>query len=232
PTTFLESYTHTGRILNIPIVPSDPYAPSKLCNYITTPHVIIASVVVASSAVPGILNPVELKYKDPDTGEVRPFWGGGRFWRDGSLRTDVPEREVRGMWGVEFLVVSQVNPHVVLRGGFLSSFLTQYFKLSIQKYLTLLSDFDIVPRLFNAELPPVFLQSFEGSVTIVPSPSVNDYIRILTDPDEETLEKYVRGGVGGTWPKAGMIRRRMGVERGLREGWRECFGGEGVGRDV
>ncbi|KAJ3032343.1 hypothetical protein HK097_005293, partial [Rhizophlyctis rosea] len=120
------------------------------------------------------------------------------------------------------------------RGGFLPSFLTQYFKLSIQKYLTLLSDFDLVPRLFNAELPPVFLQTFEGSVTIVPSPTIADYWRILTDPDEVSLRRYVRGGVLGTWPKVGMIRRRMGVESALREGWKQCFGeragdGDGVG---
>lgn len=55
--TFMEAYQRTGRILNITVVPDEPYSSTKLLNYITSPDVIIASAVIASSAIPHILNP-------------------------------------------------------------------------------------------------------------------------------------------------------------------------------
>ncbi|KAJ3291395.1 hypothetical protein HK104_006141 [Borealophlyctis nickersoniae] len=113
PMTFLEAYQKTGRILNISLVASEPHSPSKLCNYISTPNVVVATAVLASSAVPGVLNPVELLMKLPN-GTLVPYRGAGRQWRDGSLMTDIPDRELHRLFGVNFTIVSQVNPHVVV----------------------------------------------------------------------------------------------------------------------
>ena len=51
---------------------------------------VIWSAILASSAIPGVLNPVVLMRKRREDGKVEPFWGSGSRWRDGSLRSDVP----------------------------------------------------------------------------------------------------------------------------------------------
>jgi hypothetical protein len=58
--------------------------PTKLLNYITAPDTIIWSALLASAAVPGILNPVVLMQKLKD-GRAVPWNWGSRF-KDGSLR--------------------------------------------------------------------------------------------------------------------------------------------------
>ncbi len=110
--TFLEAYERTGRILNITVVSTQEHSPAKLLNYKTAPDVVIYSAVLASSAVPGILPPVELKRKEPN-GQVVPYLEEGKLWRDGSLRIDIPIEILHQMFQVNFTIVSQVNPHVI-----------------------------------------------------------------------------------------------------------------------
>jgi len=86
--TFKEAYLRTGRILNISVVPADRHSPTKLLNYITAPDTVIWSALLASAAVPGILNPVVLMQKLKD-GSIIPWNWGSRF-KDGSLRVDIP----------------------------------------------------------------------------------------------------------------------------------------------
>lgn len=85
--TFREAYERTGRILNVSCVPADPHSPTILTNYITSPDCVIWSAVLASAAVPGILNPVVLMMKNRD-GSLSPY-SFGHKWKDGSLRTDI-----------------------------------------------------------------------------------------------------------------------------------------------
>lgn len=58
--------------------------PTKLLNYMTAPDTVIWSALLASAAVPGILNPVVLMQKLKD-GSIVPWSWGSRF-KDGSLR--------------------------------------------------------------------------------------------------------------------------------------------------
>lgn len=109
-------------------VPSDPYSPTILTNYLTAPDCVIWSAVLASAAVPGILNPVVLMMKKPN-GTLAPY-SFGHKWKDGryvsriathrcgltsfSLRTDIPLKALNLHFGVNFSIVSQVNPHINL----------------------------------------------------------------------------------------------------------------------
>ena len=86
--TFREAYQRTGRILNVTCVPSDPHSPTILTNYLTSPDCVIWTAVLASAAVPGILNPIVLMRKTRN-GTLAPY-SFGHKWKDGSLRTDVP----------------------------------------------------------------------------------------------------------------------------------------------
>jgi predicted acylesterase/phospholipase RssA len=112
--TFREAFERTGRILNVTCVPSDPHSPSILANYLTSPDCVIWSAVIASAAVPGILNPVVLMKKNRD-GTLSPYSFGNK-WKDGSLRTDIPVRALNLHFNVNFTIVSQVskNTSVIL----------------------------------------------------------------------------------------------------------------------
>jgi hypothetical protein len=63
-------------------------SPTKLLNYITSPDTVIWSALLASAAVPGILNPVVLMQKLKN-GQIVP-WNWGSKFKDGSLRVDIP----------------------------------------------------------------------------------------------------------------------------------------------
>lgn len=106
-TTFREAYERTGRILNVTCVPSDPHSPTILANYLTSPDCVIWSAVLASAAVPGILNPVVLMTKKRD-GSLAPY-SFGHKWKDGSLRTDIPIKALNLHFNVNFTIVSQVS---------------------------------------------------------------------------------------------------------------------------
>ena len=80
-TTFREAYQRTGRILNVSCVPSDPHSPTILTNYLTAPDCVIWSAVLASAAVPGILNPIPMMMKKAD-GSLGPY-SFGHKWKDG-----------------------------------------------------------------------------------------------------------------------------------------------------
>ena len=105
-TTFREAYERTGRVLNVSCVPSDPHSPTILANYKTSPNCVIWSAVIASAAVPGILNPVVLMMKKPD-GTLAPY-SFGHKWKDGSLRTDIPLKALDVHFNASFPIVSQV----------------------------------------------------------------------------------------------------------------------------
>lgn len=111
-TTFKEAYERSGRVLNITVVSDREHSPPKLLNYKTAPDIVIYSAVFASSAIPGVLPPIQLKRKTFD-GQVVPYLEEGLLWRDGSLRIDIPIRELHQMFRVNFTVVSQVNPHII-----------------------------------------------------------------------------------------------------------------------
>ena len=65
-----------------------PRSPTKLLNYMTAPDTLIWSALLASAAVPGILNPVVLMQKLKD-GTIVP-WNWGSKFKDGSLRCVLP----------------------------------------------------------------------------------------------------------------------------------------------
>ena len=93
--TFREAYLRTGRALNISVVPlGTSQSPVKVLNYITAPDCIIWSAVLASSAIPGVLPPVVLLRKTPD-GRAEPFLGKSSRWRDGSLKSDIPNEALK-----------------------------------------------------------------------------------------------------------------------------------------
>ncbi|KZT66024.1 patatin-domain-containing protein [Daedalea quercina L-15889] len=220
--TFREAYNRTGRILNISVVPADRHSPTKLLNYMTAPDTVIWSALLASAAVPGILDPVVLMQKLKD-GTIVP-WNWGSKFKDGSLRVDIPVQALNLYFNVTHPIVSQVNPHVHLfffapqgsagkpvahrknkgwRGNFLLSAGEQWLKLELTKNFKLIRDLDLLPQLLGQDWSSVFLQRFEGS----------DWLHILSDPDETELTRMLHVGQLVTWPKLHMIKNRFRLEQ-------------------
>ncbi|EHY53979.1 hypothetical protein HRR83_004623 [Exophiala dermatitidis] len=239
--TFREAYQRTGRILNVTCVPSDPHSPTILNNHITSPDCVIWSAVLASAAVPGILNPIVLMRKTK-TGSLVPYSFGNK-WKDGSLRTDIPLKALNLHFNVNFSIVSQVNPHINLfffsprgepgrpvthrkgrgwRGGFLGSTIETAVKLDLQKYLKILRHLELLPRLMGQDWSEIWLQRFSGTVTIWPKTVLSDFWYILSDPTPQRLDRMIRAGERSCWPKIRFISNRMKVEKVILEGLRKA----------
>ncbi|KAL2167074.1 hypothetical protein VTG60DRAFT_1800 [Thermothelomyces hinnuleus] len=238
--TFREAYERTGRILNVSCVPSDPHSPTILCNHLTSPDCVIWSAVLASAAVPGILNPVVLMMKTR-SGQLVPY-SFGHKWKDGSLRTDIPVQALNLHFNVNFTIVSQVNPHINLfffssrgsvgkpvihrrgrgwRGGYIGSALEQYLKLDLTKWLRVLRQLELLPRPLGQDWSMLWLQTFGGTVTIWPKVVVSDFPKILTDPDPARLARMIYEGQQSAFPKMKFVANRLRIERLVEKGRRE-----------
>lgn len=238
--TFREAYERTGRILNVSCVPSDPHSPVLLNNHITSPDCVIWSAVLASAAVPGILNPIVLMRKHAD-GTLGPYSFGNK-WKDGSLRTDIPLKALNIHFNVNFSIVSQVNPHINLfffsprgspgrpvshrsgrgwRGGFLGSSIETAIKLDLQKYLKILKHLELLPRPLGSDWSDIWLQRFSGTITIWPRTKLSDFWYILSDPTPARLEHMIKAGEKSCWPRIKFISNRMLVENVILEGLRK-----------
>ena len=69
----------------------------------------VASAVVASAAVPGLIPPVRLQYKDAD-GTIRgPIRKKEETFFDGSIRQDIPVNGLAEMLNCRFFVACQAN---------------------------------------------------------------------------------------------------------------------------
>ena len=237
--TFREAYNRTGRILNVSCVPSDPHSPTILANYLTSPDCVIWSAVLASAAVPGILNPVVLMKKIRD-GTLAPY-SFGHKWKDGSLRTDIPLKALNLHFNVRFSIVSQVNPHINLfffssrgsvghpvthrrgrgwRGGFLGSATEQYLKLDLNKWLKVLRHLELLPRPMGQDWSEIWLQRFSGTITIWPKSITSDFYHILSDPSPQRLARMIHVGQQSTFPKLNFIANRAKLERLIQQGRR------------
>ncbi|KAJ4313571.1 hypothetical protein N0V94_006895 [Neodidymelliopsis sp. IMI 364377] len=237
--TFKEAYQRTGRILNVSCVPSDPHSPTILANYITAPDCVIWSAVLASAAVPGILNPVVLMKKDKD-GTLSPY-SFGHKWKDGSLRTDIPLKALNLHFNVRFSIVSQVNPHINIfffssrgsvgrpvthrrgrgwRGGFIGSAIEQYLKLDLNKWLKVLRHLELLPRPLGQDWSEIWLQRFSGTITIWPKSIPSDFIYILSDPTPERLARMIHVGQQSCFPTLKFIANRAKLEHQIQEGHR------------
>lgn len=234
-TTFLEAFKKTGKVLNISMVPYNSYSSPKLFNYKNAPDCVVWTAILASCAIPGILSPVTL-LKKTNSGQLMPYLEHGSLWRDGSLKTDVPLQLMNISLKANFTIVSQVNPHISIffyqnrgnignpslhrsghgwRGGFIASFIEHYLKLELKKWLKLLRDLELIPWFFQQDWSYLWLQKFDGNVTILPKFAIWDYY-FLRDPDYNSLKNYLEKGQYYTWPSLYLINMRLSIEKRLK----------------
>lgn len=240
-TTFLEAYRQYGRIINIAVTKTNKYSPPVILNYRSTPDVVIWSAVLASSAFPNFLEPQILQMKNHKTGKIEPFHVHGDTFTDGTIKNDIPLKEMQQMWNVNYFIVSQCNPHLVpfffgqrggsgrpaatlasspssgLRGGFVLAMFEKLLKLDIKKWFKLIADLDLLPLVFGTDWRFIYLQKLTGTVTIVPDAPLWAYGRILSDPNVERMGEYIRTGEKATWYKLCRISNHFRLEKMLIE---------------
>lgn len=198
---------------------------------------VIASAVIASSALPHIMEPQCLQVKTRD-GRIVPLDGPDRYF-DGSLKHDVPLEQLNKTFSLNcrYTIVSQVEPHILpffycprgqpgapelfrsgrgLRGGFFLSFAERFLKLDMQKWLSLLRDVGLSPGGVQ-EFDDAFLQRTWGDVTILPPIRPVDYWRVFSNPTGQSMEEQVRLGQSSAWPKLCMVSHRHRIERCLAQ---------------
>uniref|UniRef100_A0A7S0TAI9 PNPLA domain-containing protein n=1 Tax=Chrysocystis fragilis TaxID=1411660 RepID=A0A7S0TAI9_9STRA len=233
--TFLEAYQRSHRKLAITVCAKGKRAPPVLLTHLTSPHVVIASAIVATAGVPALIKPMILLEKDPETGRVAPQ-PGGESYIDGSIVHDIPTVGLKEAFNARFVIASQVNPHIApllyhtqgsvgdpsrwssprvsedsWRGGFILASIELFLKSDMQAKLQFLSDVDATPGWSGR----VLTQNFLGTVTITPALRFRDYFEVFKNPDEQTFPRFLHEGALAAYQKIEMIRTRFAVERAL-----------------
>jgi len=149
--TFQEAFDKTGKILNIPVREHDAtgdnrrvkaFAPPRLLNYLTAPHVVVWSASRASCALPAAFAPSPLlvrgrdgvlRYEDDDDPSIRrrgeetvDDTNGSSssqlrrkprtVYVDGSMGADLPFETMRTLFNCNHFVCSQTNVHAACFG--------------------------------------------------------------------------------------------------------------------
>jgi hypothetical protein len=103
-----------------------------------------------------VIKPVVLLEKRPDNknkDELTPFQYGGKAWKDGTIKSDIPTKQLTKIHNAHFFLVCQVNPHATpfffnargaggvptskrgnehYRGGFLMALMEKFLKLEVR----------------------------------------------------------------------------------------------------
>lgn len=238
--TFQEAFERTGRSFTITVYNIDAKGRNhtRCLNHKTTPDIVIYSAVLASSALPKLLPAIELLRKDA-RGVVQPYHSFGRFWRDGSFENELPFEAIHQLFNTSFHLVSQVEPHIIpffyenrgaagksvshrkgrgWRGGFVLSYFERLLKLDLKKWLELVRDFNLLPKVMETDISSIFLGKTRGSCTMVAPVIANSYFNLVSDPNTpEKFNVYLKAGRQMAWPKLEMIKNHMKIERKLMQ---------------
>jgi len=93
-----------------------------------------------------------------------------------------------------------------------------FLKIELTKNFRVIRDLELMPEFGGQNWTAVFLQKFEGSVTILPKSRAWDWLRLLSDPDEKELARMMDVGMRATWPKIHMISNRLKIESQIEVG--------------
>jgi len=223
--TFLEAFDRTGVVLCVTVTRADAKAPPLLCNYLTTPQMLVHSAVIASCAIPGVFEAVELMAMDRH-GRIVPYFKTGGFrWTDGGLQADLPKQRLTELFNVNQFIVSQVNPlapllvppadvGLPLIGEVLR--LLKHQLVGLVAGASQLCDGTLV-RPFGLRGVDLILQEYEGHVTIYPRWSLPELGGFLSNFDCERVAAFIRDGEVATWPHVALIRSLCEIEFTLDE---------------
>eukprot|EP00286_Rhodomonas_abbreviata_P027808 CAMPEP_0181299412 /NCGR_PEP_ID=MMETSP1101-20121128/6329_1 /TAXON_ID=46948 /ORGANISM="Rhodomonas abbreviata, Strain Caron Lab Isolate" /LENGTH=841 /DNA_ID=CAMNT_0023404553 /DNA_START=149 /DNA_END=2675 /DNA_ORIENTATION=+ len=228
--TFQEAYERTGRIINITISPGNNFEKPRMLNYLTAPNVLIWSAASASCALPFLFEGVELVAKNAK-GQHVPYHLTNVKWTDGSLHTDLPINQLKELFNVNYLIVSQVNPHAIpfvqsahrsilprvphrQPNGFLRRLFSAIASLARSELTHRCQqaiDIGVVPSLFTG----LINQQYVGDITLVAPLTLTSYLNIVSNPTPASLATFLATAERRCWPSIAHIRSQCQVEVAL-----------------
>jgi TAG lipase / steryl ester hydrolase / phospholipase A2 / LPA acyltransferase len=224
-TSFQEAAVHSGRTLNISVSPTRTRQKPRLLNNLASPEVLVDSAILASCAVPGIYPPVTLQARDGDRGESghKPYMPTER-WIDGSVHGDLPLMRMARLHNVNRTIVSQANPHVLpfishhhQRGPRASAKQAaaslMHAQVATTLKLTRNSWSSSILRPLLEQAHAMATQTYLGDINVQFPFRPLMYRKLLSNPDREDLETYIRLGEQATWPRLAMIRDQTRISR-------------------
>lgn len=220
--TFQEAFERTGRIVGITVSPSEPHQHGRLLNYLTAPHVLMTSAILASCAVPGVYAPVMLQARSFDR-QVVPYLPTAR-WVDGTASADLPMLRLARLHNVNHYIVSQTNPHIVPfmrsdrapRRG-LIPFTRELVSTTSRSMVRLMRE-HLDPYGFARmadRLNGVIAQNYAGDINIFPRHTPRQLMRMFVNPSAEDMAQFIRDGERATWPQIERIRSQTRISRTL-----------------
>ncbi len=227
--TFQEAYEHTGRYINISVAASEAHQKSRLLNAITSPNVTLRSAAMATSAVPGVVEPVQLEAKD-GAGRTKPYLPG-RKWVDGSMSDDLPARRLSRLFGVNHYIVSLINPMAlpfvkrpnVRRHEILESIDEIRHSLTKETLRLAGSRRNRLPILSRVGammegLYGMVDQQYTGDVNLTLERGEYSWRNVLFHyEDHARIESLIRAGRRAVWPNVDLIRNNTRISRKLDE---------------
>jgi len=186
---------------------------------------LVHSASLASCAIPGVFEAVELMCKGRN-GEIEPYFKtGGWRWTDGGLQADLPKERLTELFNVNQFIVSQVNPLAPLFvpvGGTGFPWLEEFNVFLKHQLVGFVQG---VSKLGQGKLfrpggfrgVDLIMQDYEGTVTIRPPWGVSELREFLANFDERRVGKYMDDGERATWPQLPLIRSLCEVEFCLDE---------------
>jgi NTE family protein len=224
PATFDEAFAHSGRALNISVSPVRHSHKPRLLTHLTTPHVLVASAALASSALPMFFPPVELRQRRP--GEAEGACWPGELWVDGSLQDDLPKQRLGRLHNVNHFIVSQTNPHVLpfaqdLPGASLRTRTARAVIGAARGQGAIAAE---LARRVGGDLPgplgrltnrahALMSQDYGGDIALYPPMRVGMLPKLMSNPTEAELAAYVLDGERTVWPQLARIRDQTRVGR-------------------
>ncbi len=221
--TFGEAWDHSGRVLCISVSPTRVRQKPRLLTPLTAPDVLVASAALASSALPGLFEPITLQMRD-HTGAIVPYIDT-ETWVDGSIHGDLPKMRLSRLHNVNHFIVSQTNPHVLpvaqLRGGMTGTRTTitgLASSVARNQGSTAIDAFRRVSgrgtlQMLATQAHTVVSQDYRGDIDIHPRFEPRIYKKVLSNPTRDDLDFFIREGERAAWGKIAMIRDHTRISR-------------------
>ena len=227
-TTFEEAFNKTGRKITITVSPADLHQYSRLLNQKTSPNAIITMAVRASTAIPMIYTPVQLRAKNAQ-GKIVPYIPNRKFC-DGSIMADMPFDRLARLYGVNHSIVSQTNPIAVPFLSRSKEHSTGFASITT-RHLTNLAKinsiyaFDMLENAVNHKglqlgihkVRSIVEQQYVGDINILPKRSVKNINKIFTNPTRGAIQDLIDSGERAAWPQMDIIRRNTQISKSFRK---------------
>jgi TAG lipase / steryl ester hydrolase / phospholipase A2 / LPA acyltransferase len=208
-------------------------------NYLTAPHVLIWSAVVASCSIPGVWEPQRLMVKDAN-GTIRYESSEGARFSDGSMEQDLPMQQLSEMFNVNHFIVSQANPHAVMFASFshlkqsviwpnpltglfssVLTFLKQQCRSWLQHFVQMVGGQRFAPQHATSRglYSRFFIQEYEGrecDISLIPwinhCSLVRTLLYVLYNPTEKDYRDWSAAAERETWKFLPAIKSHVAEE--------------------